>query len=94
MKKPIIFFQFDVDDFRKFHYSQGYFRYDDNPFSNTVYCIKEVNEKLEDAIQHEFSVNDEYLEEHKKYFPLYDTKNSERTFREIYKRIYSKTFSS
>lgn len=92
MKKPIIFFQFDIDDFRKFHYSQGYFQYDDNPFSNTVYCIKEVHEKLKDAIQHEFSVNDEYLEEHKKYFPLYDTKNSERTFREIYKRIYLKTF--
>lgn len=92
MKKPIIFFQFDIDDFRKFHYSQGYFQYDDNPFSNTVYCIKEVNEKLKDAIQHEFLVNDEYLEEHKKYFPLYDTKNSERTFREIYKRIYLKTF--
>lgn len=87
MKKPIIFFQFDVDDFRKFHYSQGYFRYDDNPFSNTVYCVKEVNEKLEEAIRQEFSVNDEYLEEHKKYFPLYDAKNSERTFREIYKRL-------
>lgn len=87
MKKPIIFFQFDVSDFRKFHYTRGYFRYDDNPFSNAVNCIEDVNAKLEDTIYHEFSVSDEYLEEHKKYFPLYDAKNSERTFEAIYRNV-------
>lgn len=90
MKKPIIFYQFDVDVFRKFHYSEGYFHYDNNSFSNAVYSIGELTQKLENAINHNFSVSNEYLREHKKYFPLYDTKNSERTFNEIYKNVYKK----
>lgn len=88
MKKPIIFYQFDIDDFRKFHYSEGYFHYDNNSFSNAVYSIGEVAQKLKNEINHDFTVSKEYLSEHKKYFPLYDTKNSERTFSKIYSSVY------
>lgn len=88
MKKPIIFYQFDIDVFRKFHYAEGYFHYDNNSFSNAVYSVRDVNEKLKDIIDKGFLVNDEYLQEHKRYFSLYDMKNSERIFNEIYRSMH------
>lgn len=88
MKKPVVFYQFDVQYFRKFHYSSGYFCYEDNPFSIAVYNIKDVNKRLEKIIREKFSADIEYLNGHKEYFPLYDTKNTERTFAAIYNIVY------
>ncbi len=88
MKKPIIFYQFDIKDFRKFHYPKGYFHYNDNPFSVALYSLKNVIERIETIINQNYTVNEEYLKEHKKYFPLYDNHNTERTFTAIYKIVY------
>ena len=34
MKKPVIFYQFDEEEFRSFHYEEGWFDYHNNPFGN------------------------------------------------------------
>ena len=80
MKKPVIFFQFDYEKFRKGQYGEGYFSYDDNPFAPSCNDKKEVFEILEKNIINNFSVSPEYLSAHKEYFLLYDNHNCKRTY--------------
>ncbi len=36
MEKPVIYYQFDMDEFRKFHYQEGYFFYEEHGFGPVV----------------------------------------------------------
>ncbi|MBD3949591.1 CDP-glycerol glycerophosphotransferase family protein [Tuanshanicoccus lijuaniae] len=83
MKKPVIFYQFDEEKFRKHQYSESYFNYKD---TNLAY-FSDSHEKTIDIIQYVVSNNfvtqDNFDFEHKNFFKLYDTKNCERTYFEI-----------
>ena len=83
MKKPIIFYQFDVDDFRNGQYEEGYFDYDNNCFGKSCKTCDETINELEKIISNGNSVSDIYLAEHKNLFQYYDDKNCERIFNEI-----------
>ena len=80
MKKPVVFYQFDYDKFRKGQYGEGYFSYKDNYFGESCPTKGELMDELERIIEKGFRVDDLYLEEHKKYFVLYDANNCERVF--------------
>ena len=80
MRKPIIFFQFDEEKFRRQQYQQGYFDYHNNPFGETVDSTKRVVDVLEKNIENDYNVTSAYLEEHARLFPYFDTDNSERIF--------------
>lgn len=80
MKKPVIFYQFDKEKFRKYQYSAGYFNYDNNKFGKTYEKQREAISALKDTIDKRYSVNDEYITEHKKQFRLYDTNNCKRIY--------------
>lgn len=85
MKKSILFYQFDEQEFRARQYAKGYFDYANNPFSirhislNTLLC------DLEKQIKNGFELNEQFLQAHKEYFPLYDTNNCERIYNSICK---------
>lgn len=77
MQKPVIYYQFDYDDYRKNHYAQGYFNYSKNSFGPIVKNKKElVNKILEpiDAI---------YKNREACFFELRDENNCERIFAAI-----------
>lgn len=80
MKKPIVYYQFDYEKFRKAQYGEGYFHYDNNPFSASYRTKDEVFKRVENIISNNFAVSKEYLEAHKQYFKLYDTDNCKRVF--------------
>ena len=80
MKKPVIFYQFDEEEFRKYHYESGWFDYHDNPFGNTYPDAESVLDELERLICVDFKVSAEFEAAHKAEFALYDTKNSERIY--------------
>lgn len=83
MKKPIIFYQFDLDDFRKGQYEEGYFDYQNNPFGKSCFVLDEVLEELEKVLERDFQCDDNYLKAHKAYFPFYDSNNSERVYNAV-----------
>lgn len=85
MKKPLIFYQFDLEQFRKGQYEAGVFDYQNNGFANSYKTKEEVFEELERYLQNDYAVSEEYLEEHKKYFTLYDDHNCERVYEMIKK---------
>ena len=80
MKKPVIYYQFDYDMFRKGQYKEGYFNYKDNPFANSLDNVCDVFNEIERLINLNFAVNDGFLDAHKKYFPLYDNNNCKRVY--------------
>lgn len=80
MKKPVIFYQFDEEEFRSFHYEEGWFDYHNNPFGKSYKTSEEVLEALEELAGAGYKVSEEFEEAHKREFQLYDSKNSERVY--------------
>lgn len=86
MKKPIAFYQFDYDMYRKAQYEEGYFNYNDTPFGNSYRHKEDVFRDIEKYIKENFIVSDSYLQAHKAYFPLYDKDNCKRVY-EVVKNL-------
>ena len=80
MKKPVIYYQFDYDKFRKGQYGEGYFDYRDNPFGKSYKNADQVIAATENYIRANFNVSKEYLKAHADYFQLYDTDNCKRVY--------------
>ena len=83
MKKPILFFQFDEDKFRKYHYKEGWYSYRNSHFGDVCISAQEVLDKLEGIVDRHYEVSDDYLSEHKETFPCYDQRNSERIYEKL-----------
>lgn len=80
MKKPVVFYQFDYEQFRRFQYQEGYFDYGNNPFGKSYQNRKDVFDAIERCIGRNYTVSREYLEAHSQYFPLYDSQNCKRVY--------------
>ncbi len=83
MKKPVIFYQFDYDMFRKGQYQEGYFDYRHNPFSESYDTENEVIEAIGRSVKNNYRLSDAYEKAHAEYFPLFDTENCERIYQVI-----------
>lgn len=86
-QKPIIFYQFDYDEFRGKHFSEGYFSYERDGMGPVV----KDQAALLDAIKGCFDGQRLYVEEKyerrtERFFPLHDTENCKRIYDAI-KRI-------
>ena len=80
MKKPVIFYQFDYDNFRMAQYNEGYFSYSKNPFGNSYKLKNDVFNEIEITINNNYEVSDAYLTAHREYFRLFDTNNCKRVY--------------
>ena len=78
MKKPVIFYQFDYDEFRHYDYKEGYFDYKNTPFGKWCEKTDEVIDELTRLIITGMSVSDDFLKEYVRSFPYSDAENSER----------------
>lgn len=83
MKKPVLFYQFDHESFRKNQYPEGYFHYEDNPFGKCCRSRNEVYALIRQAIADRFSVSREYAEAHTRFFTLYDEQNTARAYETV-----------
>lgn len=84
MKKPVIYYQFDYDEYRKKQYQEGYFDYEKDGFGPVEYNEKDVVKQIKKYIDCEYNLG-EYIYKTETFFELYDAKNCERTFEEIKK---------
>ena len=83
MKKPVIFYQFDEEKFRKYHYAQGWFDYHNTVFGKSCRTYGEVAEEVGRLAKAGFSVGEEFLKEHSEVFTLYDDNNCQRVFEKL-----------
>lgn len=76
MKKPIIYTQFDYEEYRKNHYKKGYFDYVLNGFGPVCYdldiCINYIIDELKDKCK----LKNNYLKRIKKFFAFIDNNNN------------------
>lgn len=84
MKKPLIYYQFDKEEFRSKHHPKGYFTFEEDGFGPVCETAKDVVSHLMGYYQNGGFVNKEiYNQRHEKYFDLYDSNNCKRNFEAI-----------
>lgn len=83
MKKPVIFYQFDIREFREVQYGKGYFDYGNNAFGNACYSLTDLILEIRRIFDRDFKPSEEFLNCHREHFPMYDNKNCERTYKAI-----------
>lgn len=80
MEKPMIFYQFDEEEFRSQHYSEGYFSYRRDAFGEVVMEENELLDELGKILSSGCKMDKKYLDKVSEFFELKDRNNSERNF--------------
>jgi CDP-glycerol glycerophosphotransferase len=84
MRKAVLYFQFDHEEYAQGHYAKGYFDYERDGFGPIVGAPEQVVAELKDFILSGSANNrEEYIERQKTFFVLHDMKNCERTYQAI-----------
>lgn len=83
MRKPMLYYQFDMEKFRKGQYQKGYFEYSRDGFGPVCKTLPEVERVLERYADHNLEIEDEYRRREEEFFPLWDTKNCQRNYEAI-----------
>lgn len=96
MRKPLLYYQFDYDDFYGKHYQKSYFNHHIDGFGDVVKDEIELVEKIHGIIKKGFKLEEKFNERIARFFPLFDSNNSKRIFdaiisKHIEKLKYTKT---
>ena len=84
MKKPMVFYQFDFEEFRAKHISEGYFSYKRDGMGPVVETQEELLEAIKGFYNSDKFVNsDFYLHRCDIFFPTHDNHNCERIYNAI-----------
>lgn len=83
MMKPIIYYQFDRDDFFSNHYKKGYFDYIKDGFGDVIECEDELICKILYYIKNNFEVEERYKNNVGKFFKYRDKSNCNRIINAI-----------
>lgn len=86
LKKPIIYTQFDKDDFFDMQvYDPGYFSYEKDGFGEVVYDYESAVRGIVNLIENGAKMSDKYLARVRKFYKFHDQKNCERVYKAILK---------
>lgn len=87
MKKPIIYYQYDNEEFNKKHiglnYKDTYYSFEKDGFGKVVHDEKALLKELENTIKNNETINMKYDKRIQDFFVLYDNKNCERIYDSI-----------
>ncbi|WP_342366599.1 CDP-glycerol glycerophosphotransferase family protein [Peribacillus sp. TH16] len=81
MKKPVVFYQFDIDDYNNFQGS--YLNMETDLFGDRVFDVKQLVNIIKEYNQRNFKEKEEFGKLRSKYFKYVDKNNSKRTFKAI-----------
>ena len=81
MRKPVIFYQFDEQEYREKQLQEGYFNYHDTLLGEWTGTQADLFRAVEDCLQKGIPLHSE--ETVRSFFPLWDTNNSERIYQAI-----------
>ena len=80
MEKPVIYYQFDVEEFREFHYQKGYFSYEDHGFGPVVHEEEALVDAICECAGNGFQMRKEYRDRLDAFYSVRDERNCERTY--------------
>lgn len=83
MKKPLIYYQFDAEEFYGNHHERGYFDFKTEGFGPTCETSDFVIKEILEYYKNDFENRECYLKRHNEYFDLWDKNNCERTYEAI-----------
>lgn len=86
MKRPVIYYQYDEEEYFKGHYIKGYFDYRRDGFGPVLVGFNDVLEQIRIIINNKFKIEEKYLKNQKMFFPVWDNKNSERIYNRLIKK--------
>lgn len=80
MRKPMLYYQFDEEKFRRGQYPEGYFSYKDDGFGPFCATLEDVCHDLERFMANGLAGEQLYSQREEAFFPLYDTDNCKRNY--------------
>ena len=80
MEKPVIYYEFDMEDFRKYHYQEGYFSAEKHGFGPVAVTEEELVDAVYECAGNDFRMQKKYRDRLEAFFPVRDEKNCERTY--------------
>lgn len=83
MKKPLVYYQFDKEEFRKTHYGEGYFKYERDGFGRVCETEEALLDELEKILANGTAADEIYLDRIDKFFGIRDKNNCQRNFDSI-----------
>lgn len=83
MEKPIVYYQFDQEEYRDGHYSEGYFSYEKDGFGPVVTDTKALAEEMKRLLEGDGRMTPPYRERLKEYFVYRDRRNCRRNYEAI-----------
>ena len=86
LKKPIIYYQFDKEQFFTKHYKPGHFEYERDGLGSVVYGEDEIIDKIKYYFNNDFKLEDEYLERIDRTYKYHDKNNCKRLIEYLKKR--------
>lgn len=85
MEKPVIYYQFDYDEFRSKHFEEGYYSYTRDGFGPVCYGEDELFSEISHAIDLDCTMKEPYTDRLNSFFVLRDKDNCKRIYEEICK---------
>ena len=83
MKKPVIYTQFDYEEYRKNHYKKGYFDYILNGFGPVCHEIETCINFIIDILKNKCIIRKKYFKRIQKFFAFFDRNNNNRIYNTI-----------
>lgn len=83
LNKPVVYYQFDYQQFRRWHLEEGYFTYEKDGFGPIRYRFRDMFYPIENYLKNNFTVEDKYKKRVRKFFDLRDHNNCLRTYLKI-----------
>lgn len=87
MKKPVLYYQFDKEEFAEKQYSQGLFDTEREGFGKVSYDCDTLVDNLIDSYKNSFDMSTKYYNRMRMFYELYDNENCMRVYNEIMKRL-------
>jgi len=88
MKKPVIYYQFDKDEFFVHQYQKSSFDAEKDGFAPVVYDEENLVTEIEYSYENKFQVEQKYYGRMRKFYEIYDEHNCERVYSAIKKLDY------
>lgn len=87
LERPLIYYQFDQEEFRRSHLAQGYFRYEEDGFGPVCKTAAEVLTALSEVFERGCQMEPAYRKRVEQFYTLRDTQNCERTYDAVVKLL-------
>lgn len=81
--KPVIYYHFDYNNYRKNHYSEGYFSYERDGFGPVVHDLQSLVQYIRSIVEDNFNIPKGFSHRADRFFPMRDNNNCQRIYEAI-----------